>query len=56
MRRYQWGGVDGSMFEHLIASLVVTCVLAGVALGGVIFWLIPWLWRLAKPWVHSITG
>lgn len=56
MRRKQWGGVDGSMFAEMIQSLVIICVLTGFALGGVVFFVIPWLWRLARPWLHAITG
>jgi len=42
---------DG-MFRGLFTMLIVF----GVAIGGVLFVLIPWLWRLVKPWIHSVTG
>lgn len=30
--------------------------LAGVFIGGILFAVLPWLWRLLKPWLHLVTA
>lgn len=42
----------GEMFKGLFTALI----LFGVVIGGLLFLLIPWLWRLVKPWIHAVTG
>jgi len=32
------------------------CVVGGIIVGGLLFWGVPKLWDLAKPWLHQITG
>lgn len=31
-------------------------IAGGVAIGFALFVVLPWLWDLAKPWLHMITG
>jgi len=35
---------------------LVLAVAAGAALMAILFWLIPWLWELVKPWLHMVTA
>lgn len=35
---------------------LVLAMVAGATLMGVLFWLIPWLWSLIKPWLHMVTA
>lgn len=43
-------------FENLFLGFGIICALIGAAIFGFFFWLIPWLWELVKPWLHTITG
>jgi hypothetical protein len=45
------GGLATSM-----TAIAVLIFLAGGAFVGFIFFGLPWLWRLLKPWLHQITG
>lgn len=31
-------------------------VIVGILLGGLVFWGVPELWALLKPWLHAITA
>jgi hypothetical protein len=44
------------MYGNMFSGLVTGMILVGVAIGGVLFVAIPWLWRLLKPWIHAVTG
>ncbi|MGV6491368.1 hypothetical protein ACTUVK_000531 [Stenotrophomonas rhizophila] len=35
---------------------IVLAMIAGAALMGILFWLVPLLWGLIKPWLHMVTG
>lgn len=35
---------------------VLLAMAAGAALMAVLFWLLPWLWEMVKPWLHAATG
>lgn len=35
---------------------LVLAMAAGAALMAILFWLIPWLWELVKPWIHMVTA
>jgi hypothetical protein len=37
-------------------AFMVVCGLIGAAIATAIFWGVPWLWALVKPWIHSVTG
>lgn len=43
-------------FDGLFTGLIVICLLAGVAIGAFLFWLLPLLWAWVKPWIHAVTG
>lgn len=40
------------MFRGLFTALI----LLGVVIGGILFIVVPWLWRMLKPLIHSVTG
>ena len=36
-------------------AIVAACIL--LALGAALaLWVVPWLWALIRPWLHTITG
>lgn len=41
---------------NMFAAGIVLAIIAGGALVGVLFWLVPWLWSLIKPWLHMVTA
>jgi len=43
-------------FSGFSTFLIVMGIAVGVVFGGIIFVVIPWLWNLSKPWLHTITG
>lgn len=44
--------MDGRIFEGVITFLVCS----GIAIGFVLFVVIPWLWQYVKPFIHAITS
>ena len=46
---------DMSMNKFIIFFMLIS-FLATTVFWGVIVFVIPWLWTLIKPWLHSITG
>jgi len=44
-------GLDGAF-----TALIIVAGIAGAAIMAILFWGVPWLWDLAKPWLHSVTG
>ncbi|SOU10853.1 hypothetical protein LMG19145_01959 [Xanthomonas arboricola pv. fragariae] len=46
----------GNSFDGMIGCFATACALAGGAIFAVAFWLIPWLWELLKPWLHTVTA
>ena len=44
--------MDGRMFDGMITFLIA----AGVAVGFVLFIVVPWLWQFVKPWIHALTA
>ena len=45
------GNLDGA-----IAVFMVACGLIGAAIMATLFWGVPWVWGLVKPWLHVVTG
>lgn len=43
-------------FEGMFTAILIIAALAGAAIMAVIFWLVPWLWELIKPWLHMVTA
>lgn len=41
---------------NMFAAGIVLAMLAGAALTGILYWLVPLLWGLIKPWLHMVTG
>lgn len=39
-----------------IFAMIVAAFLAGGAVFALLFFGLPWLWRLMKPWLHTVTG
>ena len=37
-------------------AILILGAVIGMAIMAIIFWLIPWLWELIKPWLHLITA
>ena len=52
MKRKQQGYINSDAFGAFMGALIVI----GIAIGGVLFVVLPWLWHLIKPWIHSVTG
>lgn len=46
----------GDAIAYSMMMTIVFAFLAGGAFFAFIFFGIPWLWRLIKPWLHTITG
>ena len=46
----------GSGINGAFTAMLVMAALAGAALFALLFWVVPWLWELVKPWLHMVTG
>lgn len=46
----------GSSLDGMFGAMLVFLIAVGIAIAGVCFWLIPWLWSLVKPWLHMVTA
>jgi len=44
-------GLDGAF-----TGLMIFCGLIGAVVMSLLFWGVPWLWAIVKPWIHSVTG
>lgn len=51
-------GVDGigEAIGAGIVSLLILVFVAGVAVGAVLFWLLPEAWPSIKAWIHAVTA
>jgi hypothetical protein len=43
-------------FAQAILVFGIMCAVIGAAIVGLCFWLVPWLWEVAKPWLHTVTA
>ena len=46
----------GSSFDGMFLGFAIICMAIGAAVFAFLFWFLPWLWELVKPWLHAITG
>lgn len=46
----------GNSFDGMIGCFAAACALAGGAIFALLFWLVPWLWDLVKPWLHAVSA
>ena len=44
------------MDDHDIWGAIGCLVFVGIAIGAVLAFAVPWLWRLVKPFIHAVTG
>jgi hypothetical protein len=42
--------------DDMFKSLMIALVVGGVAIGFVLFVIVPWLWTFIRPWLHFITA
>lgn len=40
------------MFDGVVTAFITV----GIAIGFVLFVVVPWLWDFVKPWIHALTG
>ncbi|MDP1681075.1 MAG: hypothetical protein Q8L39_04795 [Burkholderiales bacterium] len=52
MKNRERGFIDRDAFMGMFIGLIVI----GIAIGGLLFLGVPWLWHLLKPWIHTVTG
>lgn len=41
---------------NAMTAFAIIAFAAGAAVCGLLFWLVPWLWSLIKPWLHAIKA
>ncbi len=46
----------GNGLNGVVTATIVVAGIAGAAIMAVLFWSVPWLWSLLKPWLHTVTG
>ncbi|QHJ81780.1 MAG: hypothetical protein [Caudoviricetes sp.] len=46
----------GDHISKSITAFMVFCAILGGLAVAVCAWVIPWLWNMVKPWIHSVTG
>ncbi|MBO9766503.1 MULTISPECIES: hypothetical protein [Xanthomonas] len=46
----------GNSLDGAFTALLVVAGVAGAAIFALLFWLVPWLWELVKPWLHTVTA
>lgn len=46
----------GSGLDGAFTALMIACGIAGAAIMALLFWGVPWLWGVVKPWLHAVTG
>lgn len=44
-------GLDGAITAFMVVSGLI-----GAAIMAVLFWGVPWVWDIVKPWLHAVTG
>lgn len=49
-------GVDGRAIGEAFVGLIVVIAVGAFCLGGLVFWGVPKLWALLKPFIHAITA
>lgn len=42
--------------DGIFTAIAWFFVIVGLLGGFLVFEVIPWLWRVLKPWLHTITG
>lgn len=45
----------GSGLDGAFAAMLAAAALAGAGLFALLFWVVPWLWELVKPWLHMVS-
>ncbi|UXB37722.1 hypothetical protein [Stenotrophomonas maltophilia] len=45
----------GNSLDGMFVGFAIICALAGAAVFALLFWLVPWVWELIKPWLHMVT-
>ena len=46
----------GNSLDNAILGFGIACAVIGAAIFAVLFWLVPWVWELVKPWLHTVTA
>jgi hypothetical protein len=46
----------GNMFEGVITALILGCIGIGIAIGAIVFWLLPIFWHWFVPILHTWTA
>lgn len=46
----------GDTLAGAFAAMLVCAALIGAAIFAVLFFGIPWLWEMIKPWLHQVTS
>ena len=46
----------GNMFDNLFLMFAIACIVIGVAIGALVFWLIPIFWNWIVPIIHAATA
>ncbi|QXF03595.1 MULTISPECIES: hypothetical protein [Xanthomonas] len=46
----------GSSLDGMFIGFAIMCALVGATIFALLFWLVPWLWELIKPWLHMVTA
>ena len=44
------------MYGNIFEGLVTAMIALGIAIGFVLFIVVPWLWQFVKPWIHMLTA
>lgn len=44
------------MFNMNLGGMFIGLVAAGILIGLLLSFAIPWVWEVVKPWLHAITG
>jgi len=42
--------------DNIFYGMAIFFVIVGAAIMGICFWLLPWLWHVAKPFLHMVTA
>ena len=43
-------------FDGMLIRLAIMLVILGIAIGGLFFVGLPWMWTFVKPFIHSVTA
>jgi len=44
------------MGPGMLDGVVPALITVGIAIGFVLFVVVPWIWDFVKPWIHAWTG